>query len=102
MKRSELREEKRMYWLADIVSYINSSDQNHLAVLKIAVHSSQPKMMWNEAHIMRALRGHPSIVPFEKFVVDDIEHQLVDGQALLFQEEHWKRITAILTSGLPG
>ncbi len=54
VKRSELREEKRMYWLADIVSYINSSDRNHLAVLKIAVHPSQLKMMWNDAHIMRA------------------------------------------------
>jgi hypothetical protein len=77
LKRSDVREEKRMYWLADIVSYINGDDAYHLAVFKIAVHSSQLGRMWNDAHIMRALKGHPSIVPFEKFVVDDTEQRLV-------------------------
>jgi hypothetical protein len=77
IKRSDLREEKRMYWLADIVSYINENDPDHLAVFKIAVHHSQLKRMWNDAHAMRALRGHPFIVPFEKFVVDDTDHRLI-------------------------
>lgn len=77
VKRSDLREEKRMYWLADIVSYINENDTGHLAVFKIAVHHSQLGMMWNEAHVMRALRGHPSIFSFENFVVDDTDHRLV-------------------------
>ena len=77
VKRSELREEKRMYWIADIVSYINENDPAHLAVFKIAVHDSQLARMWNDAHAMRALRGHPSIVPFEKFVVDDTDYRLL-------------------------
>jgi hypothetical protein len=77
VRRSELHEEKRMYWLADIVSYTNNNDPTHLAVFKIAVHHSQLQRMWNDAHIMRGLKGHPSVVPFEKFVVDDIENRLV-------------------------
>jgi Protein tyrosine and serine/threonine kinase len=77
VKRSELREERRMYWIADIVSYIHGNDPDHLAVFKIAVHQSQLEMMWNDAHAMRALRGHPSVVPFEKFVVDDKDHWLI-------------------------
>lgn len=77
VKRSDLREEQRLYWLADIVTYVNSEDTNHLAVLKIAVHFSQLPRMWNDAHIMRALKGHPALVPFEKFVVDDTENRLV-------------------------
>jgi Protein tyrosine and serine/threonine kinase len=77
VKRSELREERRMYWIADIVSYIHGNDFDHLAVFKIAVHQSQLDMMWNDAHVMRALRNHPSIVPFEKFVVDDKDHWLI-------------------------
>jgi hypothetical protein len=77
VKRSDLQEENRMYWLADIVSYVNCDTPSHRAVFKIAVHSSQLHMMWKDAHIARALKGHPSIVPFEKFVVDDTENRLV-------------------------
>jgi hypothetical protein len=77
VKRSELREKKRMYWIADIVSCVNENDPDHLAVFKIAVHHSQLDRMWNDAHAMRALMGHPSIVPFEKFVVDDTDHRLL-------------------------
>jgi Protein kinase domain len=75
VKRSELREEKRLDWITDIVSYINGNDPGHLAVFKIAVHNAQVQHMQDEAHVMRALRGHPSIVPFEKFVVDDTDHR---------------------------
>lgn len=76
VKRSDIREEKRMYWLNDIVSYLKNN-ADHLAVFKIAVHESQLNRMWNDAHIMRALKSHPSVVPFEKFVVDDTEDRLV-------------------------
>lgn len=77
INRSELREEKRMYSLADIVSHVNGDDPKHLAVFKIAVYESQVRWTWNEAHIMRGLKGHLSIIPFEKFVVDDAENRLV-------------------------
>jgi serine/threonine protein kinase len=86
VRRSDIREEKIMYWLADIVSYVNNDDPNHLAVFKIVVHSSQLDRTWNKAHITRALKGHPSIVPFEKFVVDDAEERLIGWTSTFIKE----------------
>lgn len=65
VKRSNLREEQGMYWLANIVFYVHGQNNHHLTVFKLAVHSSQLQRMWNDAHIMRVLKGLPSIVPFE-------------------------------------
>ena len=77
VKRSDLCAKQRMYWLADIVSYVDGQNNHHLAGFKIAVHFSQLKRMWNDFHIMRALKRASIHCPLRKFVVDDTDHRLV-------------------------
>ncbi len=38
VKRSNLREEQMMYWLAEVVSYIHGQNNHHLAVSNIAIY----------------------------------------------------------------
>jgi Protein tyrosine and serine/threonine kinase len=77
LTRSSLHEEKRINWIADLVSYTHEPGKQRLAVFKCALHEPHVERVWTDAHIMSALNGHPAIVPFEYFIVDDEQGCLV-------------------------
>jgi serine/threonine protein kinase len=76
LRRSQLQEVDRLGRCVDLVEYPDSTAFKK-AVFKYQLIPHHLDKVWTEAHILHGLQGRPSIVPFDKFVVDDRDLRLV-------------------------
>lgn len=74
LKRGQLREADRLHVCVDLVRH---QDSSQLLVFKYALIPERLEWLWNEAFLTKRLSGHPNIVPFHKFVLDDVEPWLL-------------------------
>ena len=77
LKRSQLTEVDRLHVCVDLVQHNEQSNRPELFVFKYAMLIDRLHDIWNEAFLMKRLKGHPNIVPFYKFIVDDVEPWLL-------------------------
>ncbi|KAM5448549.1 hypothetical protein MaudCBS49596_005343 [Microsporum audouinii] len=79
VRRSELREIGRLTTTTDLVEY-NSADgetKGELVVFKYTLIMQRVKHMWQEAHILKELRGNDLFVPFHRTVIDDVTQNIL-------------------------
>ena len=77
LSRSDMFEVDRIHVGVDLVRPTAGRDSGKLRIFKYTIIPQRPRNIWDEAHILKGLRGHPSIIELEQFVLDDIEHRLV-------------------------
>jgi hypothetical protein len=66
----------------DLVRY-TSGGKTTDAVFKYALMEQHLEKVWNELHITQALTGHPSLVPFDRTILDEVQSRVV-GFTTLF------------------
>lgn len=80
LKRSDLQEVDRLFVNVDLValrsqSDVTASSPNHpeLLVFKYATMIQPLRDVWHEAFLLKRLKACPHVVPFHKFVIDEVE-----------------------------
>ena len=77
IRRGQLSEMDRLDICVDLVQPMSGKDAGKLRVFKYEVLDLRVHFTWKEAHISRALRGHPSFICLEQFVIDDVKPWLL-------------------------
>jgi hypothetical protein len=75
LKRSQLEEVDRIVGGVDYV--MPTIGLKELVVFKYTMREGWVKNVWDEMHILRGLRGHPSFVSFHRAIIDDVEPRVV-------------------------
>ncbi|KAI9727877.1 MAG: hypothetical protein M1834_007923 [Cirrosporium novae-zelandiae] len=78
LERSQLIELDRLASGIDLVRA-----KGKLVAFKYALTSPSVMRVWNEMHIIKALKGHSSFVPFQQAIIDEVEPRLL-GFTTLF------------------
>jgi Protein tyrosine and serine/threonine kinase len=73
LKRSQLQEIDRLHVCVDLVRHSEKSNPPDLVVFRYNMIPQRLDYMWKEAFLMKRLKGHPNIVPFHKFIIDDVK-----------------------------
>ncbi|KAI9670485.1 MAG: hypothetical protein M1817_004352 [Caeruleum heppii] len=77
--RSQLVEVDRVFPATDLVSLIDGADtrespsERKVYVFKYAMVLQSQPFNWDELHILKAVSGHPSIVPFGHIILDEVD-----------------------------
>ena len=74
LRRLQLEEIDCVHICVDLVS-IKDAAPSELLVSKYAVMDSVLKRLWDKAFLLKRLKGCPYVVPFYKFIIDDVEPQ---------------------------
>jgi Protein tyrosine and serine/threonine kinase len=82
LTRLQLAEVGRLGPSVDLVRY-ESGGEMTLAVFKYGLMQPHLRAVWDELHITKALKGHPSAVPFDRIILDEVESRVV-GFTTLF------------------
>lgn len=77
LKRSQLKEIDRLHVCVDLVRHKQPDCPPELVVFKYTMIPERLGLIWNEAFLLKRLKGHPNIVPFHKFILDDVEPWLL-------------------------
>jgi Protein kinase domain len=77
LKRSQLTEVDRLHVCVDLVRHNEQNNPPDLVVFKYVMIPQRLDYMWKEAFLTKRLKGHPNIIPFHKFIIDDIEPWLL-------------------------
>ncbi len=77
LKRSQLEEVDRLHVCVDLVRHKQPKCPPELVVFKYVMILQRLERIWNEAFLAKRLKGHPNIVPFHKFILDDVEPWLL-------------------------
>ncbi|WEW61463.1 hypothetical protein PRK78_006953 [Emydomyces testavorans] len=79
--RSELTEIDRLAVCTDLVecnsTTTDGTTRKELVVFKYTIIEQRISNIWQELHILKALRGHDSFVPFHRVVIDDVTKQIL-------------------------
>ena len=73
LKISQLHEIDRLHVHVDLVRHKQPNRPPESVVFKYTIRPERLECLWNEAFLAKRLKGHPNIVPFHKFILDDVE-----------------------------
>ena len=76
LTRTQLVEVDRLGREVDLVSY-ESDEKMVLGVFKYAIRPSNVQRVWKELHILKALAAHPSVIPVDRIILDEVESRVV-------------------------
>ncbi|KAI9833445.1 MAG: hypothetical protein M1819_003603 [Sarea resinae] len=83
LTRSQLQEIDRLGPCADLVCHREKLDgsekpeKSKLAVFKYPLIWQHRQKVWDELHIIKGLRAHPFVVPFDRIILDDVEKRVL-------------------------
>lgn len=76
LTRTQLVEVDRLACEVDLVSY-KSGEKTVLGVFKYAIRKTNVQRVWKELHILKALAAHPSVIPVDRIILDEVESRVV-------------------------
>ncbi|WEW57639.1 hypothetical protein PRK78_003106 [Emydomyces testavorans] len=76
-RRSELVEVDRLNVCTDLVEYHPAHSKKELVVFKYTIIQERVKNIWDELHVLKALKGHESFVPFHRVIIDDVSEKVL-------------------------
>lgn len=91
LQRLELEEIDRFSPCVDLVT-LKHADSSKKVVFKYAALDVSLTHMWREAFFLKRLKGCPYVLTFHKFIVDDVEPQLLGFTTEFIEGETWDHL----------